>query len=60
MVIQVICFDLGFTVRQDYFTHFGSSQSVGGVKTGDTCPPASRIWLVSHVTRTRLEPTAAR
>ena len=41
--------------RQDYFTHFESSQSVGGAKTGDTLrkntgPPASRIWLVSHVT----------
>ena len=25
----------GFTVRQDYFTHFEPSQSVGGAKTGD-------------------------
>ena len=40
-----------FTVCQDYFTHSELSQSVGG---------ASRTWLVSHVTRARLEPTAVR
>ena len=28
-------FYLGFTARQDYFTHFEPSQSVGGAKTGD-------------------------
>ena len=26
---------LGFTARQDYFTHFEPSQSFGGEKTGD-------------------------
>ena len=29
----VVC--LGFTPRQDYFTHFEPSQSLGGAKTGD-------------------------
>ena len=28
-------FYLGFTDRQDYFTHFEPSQSVGGAKTGE-------------------------
>ena len=28
-------FDLGFTVRQDHFTQFERSQSLGGAKTGD-------------------------
>ena len=28
-------FDFGYTARQDYFTHFEPSQSVGGAKTGD-------------------------
>ena len=28
-------FDLGFTARQDYFTHFEPSQSLGGAKTWD-------------------------
>ena len=28
-------FYLGFTARQDYFTHFETSQSVDGAKTGD-------------------------
>ena len=27
-----IFFDLGFTVRQDYFTHFEPNQSFGGAK----------------------------
>ena len=26
---------MGFTARQDYFTHFEPSQSVGGAKMGD-------------------------
>ena len=26
---------MGFTARQDYFTHFEPSQSPGGAKTGD-------------------------
>ena len=57
---------LGFTACQDYFTHFEQSQSVGGAKTRDPRekqpdhPSASRTWLVSHVTRARLEPTAVR
>ena len=41
--------------RHDYFTHFEPSQSLGWAKTGGprekTRPPASRTWLVSHVTR---------
>ena len=39
-------FYLGFTARQDYFTHFEPSQSQGGAKIGDPWekPPASRIW----------------
>ena len=28
-------FYLGFTVLQDYFAHFGPSQSLGGAKTRD-------------------------
>ena len=30
----LVFFILDFTVRQDYFTHFEPSQSVGGAKTG--------------------------
>ena len=26
---------MGFTARQDYFTHFEPSQPLGGAKTGD-------------------------
>ena len=29
------CFYLGFSARQGYFTHFESSQSLGGAKMGD-------------------------
>ena len=29
-------FDLGFTTRQNHFTHFEPNQSFGGAKTGDT------------------------
>ena len=39
LIFSLIWFDLGFTARQDYFTHFEP---------------------VSHVTRARLEPRAAR
>ena len=40
-----------FMARQDYFTHFVQSQSLGGTKTGDPQEkppgaPASRTWLV--------------
>ena len=36
MLRHNICFIyLGFTARQDYFTHFEPSQSLCGVKTGD-------------------------
>ena len=53
--------DLGYTAREDYYTHFDPSQTWGGAKTGDprektTWPSASRTWLVSHVTRIRLDP----
>ena len=43
-------FGLGFTVRQDYFTHFEPSLSKGEAKTGDPreIPPSSRTWLVSR------------
>ena len=46
-----------FTARQNYFTHFEPSESLGGMKMGDPRektpdhPPAIRTWLVSHVTR---------
>ena len=30
-------FYLGFTARQDYFTHFEPSHLLGGAKTGDPC-----------------------
>ena len=32
---MTLFFYLGFTARQDYFTHFELSQSSGGEKTGD-------------------------
>ena len=45
-----------FTSLSSFFTHIETNQSVGGAKTGvpgekppDT--PASRTWLVPHVTR---------
>ena len=41
-------FDLGFTIHQDYFTYFELSQSYGGDPRAK--PPASRTWLISHVT----------
>ena len=54
-------FYYGFTVRQDYFTHFELNQLLGEAKTGDpqlknTCP-ASRTQQVSHMIRARLKPT---
>ena len=60
--------DFGFTARQYYFTQFEPSQSLGGAKTvgprekkkKKKRPPTSRTWLVSHVTRARLKPTAVR
>ena len=57
--------DLGFTVHQDYFTRFEPSQSLRGAKRKisekkTTWPLASSTWLVSHMTRTRLEPTTVR
>ena len=33
--VPLILFYLGFTARQDYFTHFEPSQALGGAKTGD-------------------------
>ena len=62
LIHQIKTFDfyLGFMACQDYFTHFEQSQSQGGAKIGDPRPPASRTWLVSHVTRARLEPIAVR
>ena len=48
---------------QDYFSSYETGQSVGGAKTGEPREkppdtPASRTWLVSHVARAGLEPTA--
>ena len=52
---SLFIFYLSFMAHQDYFTHFETSQSLGGVKTGDPQekppdppPPASRTWLVSR------------
>ena len=48
----------GFRARQDYFTNFESSQSLGGAKTGDPgekTPDASRTACL-----TWLEPTVVR
>ena len=47
---------------QDYFSSCETGQSVGGAKTGEPREkppdtPASRTWLVSHVTRAGFEPT---
>ena len=51
-----IFFKFSFTSLSSFFTHIEKNQSVGGAKTGvpgekppDT--PASRTWLVPHVTR---------
>ena len=35
LVSLELFFYLGFTARQDYFTQFEPSQSLGGAKTGD-------------------------
>ena len=32
---SLLCFYLGFTTCEDYFTHFEPSQSLDGAKTGD-------------------------
>ena len=47
---------------QIYFSSYETGQSVGGAKTGEPREktpdtPASRTWLVSHVTSAGLEPT---
>ena len=34
---------LGFTVRQDYFSHFEPNHSLGGAKTGE-----ARERLITH------------
>ena len=54
-------FYLGFTARQDHFTHFEPSQSVGGVKTGDPRekPPdhlQAELGL-SHISCSNVAPT---
>ena len=53
-------FLFSFTPLSSFFTHIETNQSVGGAKTGvpgerppDT--PASRTWLVPHVTRAPCE-----
>ena len=58
------CFYLGFTARQDYFTHFEPRQSNGRAKMGDPQEkppdhPQAELGL-SQVTLARLEPTALR
>ena len=52
----IFFFLFSFTSLSSIFTHIEANQSVGGAKTGvpgekppDT--PASRTWLVPHVTR---------
>ena len=54
---------LGFTTRQDYFTHSETSQSLGGAKTEipeeNPDHPRAEIGL-PHITRARLEPIAVR
>ena len=54
--LVAIFFLFSFTSLLSFFTHIKTNQSVGGAKTGvpgektpDT--PASRTWLVPHVTR---------
>ena len=56
MHIFFFFFFFSFTSLSSFFTHIETNQSVGGAKTGvpgekppDT--PASRTWLVPHVTR---------
>ena len=56
-------FDSVLRPFQDYFSSYEMGQSVGGAKTGDPREkppgtPASRTWLVSHVAKAGLEPTA--
>ena len=34
--VYSLIFALGFTARQDYFTHFEPVQSLGGAKMGDS------------------------
>ena len=56
MGICIFFFFIQLTSISSFFTHIETNQSVGGAKTGvpgekppDT--PASRTWLVPHVTR---------
>ena len=56
VTIVIYFFLFSFTSLSSFFTHIETDQSVGGAKTGvpggkppDT--PASRTWLVPHVTR---------
>ena len=56
--MYLIFFFLNSVLRlfQDYFSSYETGQSVGGAKTGEPREkppgtPASRTWLVSHVTR---------
>ena len=51
-----------WVLQPDYLTNLESSKLLGGAKTWiskrkTTWKPASRTWLVLHVTRTRLKPT---
>ena len=64
VIFLFIFSDSVFTARQDYYTHFESSIVMWGENRRSprktTWPPASRTWLVSHVTQARLGSTAVR
>ena len=57
---QLFFFYSSFTSLSSFYTHIETNQSVGGAKTGvpgEKPPgtPASRTWLVPHVTRAPCE-----
>ena len=60
----MLIFLFWFTAHQHYFTHFETSQSLGGTKTGDPREkPLDHLQAepgLSRVTPARLEPTAVR
>ena len=67
VLFGVFFFGFSFMSLSSFFTHIETNQLLGGTKTGipgekppDT--PASRTWLVPHVTRAPCEdePTAVR
>ena len=55
-------FDSVLRPFQDYFSSYETGQSIGGAKTGEPREkppdtPASKTWLVLHMTTAGLEPT---